>query len=100
MSVPISIWMKRYTPLFAGAIIGTGADVWEAKVKCGRMADEVSFDSDYNVQLDDIIDERENLEKSLQEQSFYASVCYNHVIALFINESILDKGTRKSCLGD
>lgn len=33
--------MKRYTPLFAGAMVGTAADVWEAKVKCGRMADEV-----------------------------------------------------------
>ena len=33
--------MKRYTPLFAGGIIGSAADVWEAKVKCGKMADEV-----------------------------------------------------------
>ena len=41
LSVPIGIYMKRYTPLFAGGIIGSAADAWEAKVKCGKMADEV-----------------------------------------------------------
>lgn len=41
MSVPISIWTKRYTPLCAGAVIGSAADAWEAKKKCGAIADEV-----------------------------------------------------------
>lgn len=41
MSVPISIWTKRYSPFFAAAVIGSGADAWEAKVKCGKIADEV-----------------------------------------------------------
>ncbi|KAK8790338.1 hypothetical protein WA588_000497, partial [Blastocystis sp. NMH] len=57
LSVPISIWTKRYSPLFAAAIIGSGADVWEAKVKCGKIAD----------QLDDIIVEKEQKEKTLSE---------------------------------
>ena len=43
LSVPVSIYTKRYTPLFAGAVIGSAADVWDAKKKCGRMADEVDF---------------------------------------------------------
>ena len=33
--------MKRYTPLLAGAVIGSAGDVWDAKVKCGKIADEV-----------------------------------------------------------
>lgn len=43
MSVPISIWTKRYTPLCAGAVIGSAADAWEAKKKCGAIADEVTI---------------------------------------------------------
>ena len=43
MSVPLSLWSKRYSPLFAAAILGSGADAWEAKVKCGKIADEVGL---------------------------------------------------------
>ncbi|KAM7458720.1 hypothetical protein BLSTO_00534 [Blastocystis sp. subtype 1] len=53
LAVPLSIWTKRYTPLLIGGLVGTAGDVWDAKVKCGKMADE----------LDDVIEEKEKLEK-------------------------------------
>ena len=43
MAVPLSIWTKRYTPLLIGGLVGTAGDVWDAKVKCGKMADEVGI---------------------------------------------------------
>lgn len=99
MSIPVCIWMKRYSPLFAGGLIGTGADVWEAKVKCGAMADEVYFDTDYDVQLDDVIVERENLEKVLQEQLLLVFLFVTiKVFVVFIHDSILGKETRELSL--
>ena len=54
----MSIYTKRYTPLYAAAIIGSGADVVDAKVRCRKMADR----------LDDVIDERERLEAMFQKE--------------------------------
>ena len=68
LSIPISYYTKNYTPLFAGAVIGSGADVLDAKVRCGKIANNVRCSvCRTDVQLDDVIDEREKLQALLAE---------------------------------
>ncbi|KAK8815226.1 hypothetical protein WA158_003438 [Blastocystis sp. Blastoise] len=63
ITVPISIKMKRYSPFIVGALAGTAADAYDARIKCTPLRDQLDQLLLHKDELQDKLNKTHNAEE-------------------------------------